>query len=409
MVARTLDMVWVRTATQGTGTITLGEGVAKEFSRFLTFAEGGAVDGEEYAYFIQDGVGWERGSGTYSASANTLTRGVTISLSRTDGTVSTSALDLSGRATLACVLRASDQASIAAVQDLLEDATTAATSAAADAADAATSATAAAASAAAADPSGRVLRAGDTMTGALNLKRATVASHATTADIWSAGNIIDFTGTVTVTDFPDAPVAGARRHLICAAACTFTNNANIAVQGATNYTAAAGDIVTIDALTTSTFRATIQKASGLAVAPTPNTPNAVQIATSTVSSPVATVDIGFTGYFKLYLFLDGMSHSNGASRAIGIAFGTGGTGGSFGTPIDLTSAIVAAATATVTVEFTVSATTAQPVTYATAGTTGFEAAVPAGANAIRIGPTTGGAFNGNLDAGTVTLIGVKLG
>jgi flagellar basal body rod protein FlgF len=104
---------------------------------------------------------------------------------------------------------------------------------------------------------------------ALNTARATVVSHATDSDIWNAaGNEIDFTGTATVTDFPDAPQAGASRILHCAAACTFTNNANIAVQGAANYTAAAGDIVTVHAITTSTFRIEIAKANGTAVAQT---------------------------------------------------------------------------------------------------------------------------------------------
>lgn len=101
---------------------------------------------------------------------------------------------------------------------------------------------------------------------AVNTVRATVASHATTADIWgAAGNEIDFTGTATVTDFPDAPVAGSCRILHCAAACTFTNNANLSVQGAANYTASAGDIVTVHAITTSTFRLTIDRADGLAI------------------------------------------------------------------------------------------------------------------------------------------------
>lgn len=106
-----------------------------------------------------------------------------------------------------------------------------------------------------------------TFTGfAVNTVRATVASHATTADIWAAaGNEIDFTGTATVTDFPDAPVAGASRILHCASTPTFTNNANISVQGAANYTAAAGDIVTVHAITTTTFRVTIERADGLPV------------------------------------------------------------------------------------------------------------------------------------------------
>ena len=43
----------------------------------------------------------------------------------------------------------------------------------------------------------------------LDLARTTVASHATTANIWTvAGNQIDFTGTATVTAFPNAPQGG---------------------------------------------------------------------------------------------------------------------------------------------------------------------------------------------------------
>jgi hypothetical protein len=107
-----------------------------------------------------------------------------------------------------------------------------------------------------------------TFTGfAVNTVRATVASDPTNADIWgAAGNEIDFTGGATVTNFPAAPVAGAERILHCAGAPTFTNNANISVQGAANYTAAAGDIVTVHAITTTTFRITIEKADGTPVA-----------------------------------------------------------------------------------------------------------------------------------------------
>jgi len=72
----------------------------------------------------------------------------------------------------------------------------------------------------------------NTFTGAQNFARATVASHATTADIWgAAGNQIDFTGIATVTDFPDAPQAGATRTLICAAGCSFTASANMIIAG----------------------------------------------------------------------------------------------------------------------------------------------------------------------------------
>lgn len=108
---------------------------------------------------------------------------------------------------------------------------------------------------------------GGSLTSAINVAKATVASHATTADIWgAAGNLIDFTGTATVTSFPAAPQAGAERRLVCAAACSFTNGVNLIVQGGVNYTAAAGDIVTVTAITTTQFRLTIEKASGTAVA-----------------------------------------------------------------------------------------------------------------------------------------------
>lgn len=100
----------------------------------------------------------------------------------------------------------------------------------------------------------------------MGTNRVTVASHATTADIWAAvGNSIDWTGTATTTDFPDAPAAGFKRWLHCAGACTFTNNANLDVQGGANYTAAAGDMVLVVAITTSTFQLTIFKADGTPV------------------------------------------------------------------------------------------------------------------------------------------------
>ncbi|MBC8469101.1 MAG: hypothetical protein H8D56_06480, partial [Planctomycetes bacterium] len=64
----------------------------------------------------------------------------------------------------------------------------------------------------------------DTNAFAIDESYATVASHATTSAIWAAlGNVINFTGTETITDFPAANRAGAQRFLICAAACVFTH------------------------------------------------------------------------------------------------------------------------------------------------------------------------------------------
>lgn len=92
----------------------------------------------------------------------------------------------------------------------------------------------------------------------INYARATVASHATTADIWTAlGNQINWTGTATTTAFPNAPQAGAERILVCAAACSFTAGANMLIDGLSSgetVTCAANDIVIVRAITTTQFR-----------------------------------------------------------------------------------------------------------------------------------------------------------
>lgn len=96
--------------------------------------------------------------------------------------------------------------------------------------------------------------------GAQNFARATVASAATTADIWNAlGNQIDFTGTATVTGFPAAPQAGASRKLICAGACSFTAGANMLIDGVSSgntLLCAANDIINVEAVSTTQFRLT---------------------------------------------------------------------------------------------------------------------------------------------------------
>jgi hypothetical protein len=97
-------------------------------------------------------------------------------------------------------------------------------------------------------------------TGHQDFARATVASHATTADIWSAlGNQIDFTGTATVTAFPAALQTGAHRELICAGACTFTAGANMLIDGVdsgSSITCAANDKVIVRAITLTQFNIT---------------------------------------------------------------------------------------------------------------------------------------------------------
>ncbi len=108
----------------------------------------------------------------------------------------------------------------------------------------------------------------NTFTGAQNFARATVESHATTADIWAAlGNQIDWTGTATTTAFPAAPQAGAERVLICAGACSFTAGANMLIDGvasAATVTCAANDTVIVRAVSTTQFKLTRVKYDGTA-------------------------------------------------------------------------------------------------------------------------------------------------
>ena len=105
-------------------------------------------------------------------------------------------------------------------------------------------------------------------TGAQNTARATVASAATTADIWAAaGNQINWTGTTTCTDFPAAPQAGAERVLITAGAAVFTAGANMLIDGvasASNLTCAANDSVIVRAVSTTQFKLSRVKYDGTA-------------------------------------------------------------------------------------------------------------------------------------------------
>lgn len=92
----------VVTATTGTGTITLGAAIAGYF----TFAEAGVQDADVVPYTIEDGNDFEIGTGTYTASGTTLTR--TVTESKISGVAGTSAIDLSGNATVFITARAED-------------------------------------------------------------------------------------------------------------------------------------------------------------------------------------------------------------------------------------------------------------------------------------------------------------
>lgn len=106
---------------------------------------------------------------------------------------------------------------------------------------------------------GKVSKAGDTMSGALNLAPiATIASSATPAIGASASNTINITGTTGITGF-DAGVNGAERVLVFAGALTLTNSATLILPKGQNITTAAGDVLGFTALGSGVWRCTYKQ------------------------------------------------------------------------------------------------------------------------------------------------------
>ncbi len=92
------NRVYVSTTTTGTGTITLGSPV----SGYQSFVDAGVTNGNSVRYTIEDGINWEIGAGTYTASGTTLSRGPI------DSSSSGSAINLSGSARVFITAAAED-------------------------------------------------------------------------------------------------------------------------------------------------------------------------------------------------------------------------------------------------------------------------------------------------------------
>lgn len=138
------------------------------------------------------------------------------------------------------------------------------------------------------NPMGELSAQSRNRTFADNQTITTVASAATTADLWTnTGEFIDYTGTTTSTNFAAAPQAGSQRTLICAGISTFTNNANLIIDGGANFTSAAGDRVIVTALTTTTFRLQPIKADGNSIVPG----KVLQVVSATSTSSASSTSI----------------------------------------------------------------------------------------------------------------------
>lgn len=130
---------------------------------------------------------------------------------------------------------------------------------------------------------------------AINHLKGTTVASAASPDIWAAllGNFMEVSGTTTTTGFATAPRAGASRTLLALAAWPLTHGANLILPGSVNYTCAAGDLLTVTAVTATQFRVNISTASGQ---PAVNASGLVLLSSQLIASSVASVN--FTGFLN---------------------------------------------------------------------------------------------------------------
>jgi hypothetical protein len=102
-MAELLNRVRFVTRTTGTGTMTVGPGIAG----YATPAEAGAANDTQYSYVIEEGEDFEIGVGTYTTGSATLSRDA-VTLSKINGTSGTSKMSLLGSAIVSATARAED-------------------------------------------------------------------------------------------------------------------------------------------------------------------------------------------------------------------------------------------------------------------------------------------------------------
>lgn len=113
---------------------------------------------------------------------------------------------------------------------------------------------------------------GGALTGGLWEKKGADLASAGTIDPWSGGgNFLPLIGVATITTIAPAPQAGAEVTLLATSAATITASANIIIKGVPSgqpYTLSPGDELDVRAETTTTFRVTVRRGDGTAIAAT---------------------------------------------------------------------------------------------------------------------------------------------
>lgn len=151
------------------------------------------------------------------------------------------------------------------------------------------------------DPSQFALLAGATFTGAINESHGSDIASASTINLTTAtGNLIDVTGTTTITAITLAN--GAERTVRFTGILTLTHGASLVLPGSANITTAAGDFAVFRGYASGVVRCVVySKASGAAVTSSASSPITNSVAGSDVS-------LSNTG-----LYFDGPSVAQGSA------------------------------------------------------------------------------------------------